>query len=377
MKPIYLDFNTTTPLAPSVGEAMQPLWQEHFLLPSQGNAQGRALGELIVRAREEVAAMVGCEPYEIVFTSGATEANNLAILGLSRSWSERAGAPGEIIVSATEHDSVLSTAESLTKEGWTVRQAPVGRDGVTDPAAIERMLTKSTVLVCLQAACGISGAMQPVRQVADICHARRVHLHCDAAQVAGKYPLDIGNLRADTLALSSHKMYGPKGVGALYVRRGLQLAPIFHGESQEMGLRPGAGNLPGVVGMGAAARMAHLGGDAACEAMARLRDRFEARVTGAIKPTPVVLSQGSTRLPNTSLISFPGKQALEFDSPNCDVVLAQPRCSKPADWMTRCLLAMGIPEREVGRCVRVSLGWTSSHDSIDAAAGEFIGMFSD
>ncbi|MEZ6089435.1 MAG: aminotransferase class V-fold PLP-dependent enzyme [Pirellulaceae bacterium] len=250
MRHIYLDFNTTTPLAPSVGEAMQPFWDEHFLLPTQQHPSGVALGELLESARERVAAMMGCQSYEVVFTSGGTEANNLAILGVCRAWQQEQNRPGHILVSATEHDSVLAAANALTPEGWTVEFVPIGRDGCVDPQRVEAMLRRETVLVCLQAACGFSGVLQPVRQVADICHSKGVLMHCDAAQVAGKHPIDAGSLRADTIAVSGHKMYGPKGIGPSVFAKVLKLAPILYGETQEMGLRR-VGNITGAIGMGA------------------------------------------------------------------------------------------------------------------------------
>lgn len=372
MSPIYLDFNTTTPLAPSVGEAMEPFWNQHFLLPTQEHPSGYALSELVDHARENVAGLIGCDSSEIVFTSGGTEANNLAIIGLCRAWRDAGKPVGRIIVSRTEHESVLSAANSLGADGWIVERIDVDSIGRVNPNHLESMLRDDTVLVCLQAACGVTGVLQPVRQIADICHSRGALLHCNAAQIAGKNPMDVGALRADSIAISGHKMYGPKGIGALYVRRGLRLAPIMYGEAQEMGLRPGAGNIPGVIGLGMAARMAERGAQGAAEAMSVLRDRLEKHLIEAINPPPIVLGHDSERLSNTTLLRFSQDHSLSLVRSTTDLVVSRPRCAGPQDWMTRSLRAMGLSQREVDRCVRVSVGWTTSHDAIDAAAEQIV-----
>ncbi len=372
LRHIYLDFNTTTPLAPSVGEAMQPFWDEHFLLPTQQHPAGLALGELVDTAREQVANLLGCDPFEVVFTSGGTEANNLAILGVCRAWQQAGKPPGRVIVSASEHDSVIAAANSLQFDGWHIEYLDVDPDGRVDPEQLDGMLQHDTALVCVQAACSISGVLQPVRQVADICHARGVLLHCDAAQLAGKQPIDTGSLRADTIAISGHKMYGPKGIGALYVRRGLKLSPILYGEAQEMGLRPGSGNITGEIGLGAAAKMAARGAEDAADAMAALRDRFEDRLQQAISPTPRVLGNQVSRLPNTSLITLPIRVPLQFNKATSDLVISRPRCAQPQDWMTRCLVAIGLSEQEIACTLRVSVGWTTSQESVDQAADQII-----
>lgn len=372
LRHIYLDYNTTTPLAPSVGEAMQPFWDEHFLLPTQQHPAGVALGEMVDTAREQVANLLGCEPFEIVFTSGGTEANNLAILGVCRAWQQAGKPPGRVIVSATEHDSIIGAANSLQFDGWHIEYLDVDSDGRVDPEALEAMLQPDTVMVCLQAACSISGVLQPVREVADICHARGVLLHCDASQVAGKQPIDAASLRADTIAISGHKMYGPKGIGALYVRRGLKLAPILYGEAQEMGLRPGSGNIPCVIGLGAAAKMAARGAEDASDSMAALRDRFERRIQAAVNPAPRIFGEQTPRLPNTSLIVLPIRVATEFNHATSDLVVSRPRCPQPQDWMTRCLVAFGLSEQEIACSLRISVGWTTSQDAIDQAADQII-----
>lgn len=346
---------------------MQPFWDQHFLLPTQQHANGVALGELLESARCRVANMLGCDPSETVFTSGGTEANNLAILGVCRYLSQRGKPPGRLLVSTAEHDSIVASASSLVDQGWRVDYLPVENDGLVDPRRVEKMLQPDTAMVCLQAACGFSGVLQPVRKVADICHSRGVLLHCDAAQAAGKYPIDCSGMRADTIAISGHKMYGPKGIGALYVRRGLKLEPILFGESQEMGLRPGAGNIPGAIGMGAAALMANRADEVAGD-MRRLRDRFENRLIETLITPPTILGRNAHRLPNTSLLHLPLTLPESFDRRIDDLVIARPRSVHPQDWMTRCLAGFGLSTEQARRCLRVSIGWTTSQDAVDQAA---------
>ncbi|MEM0925775.1 MAG: aminotransferase class V-fold PLP-dependent enzyme, partial [Planctomycetota bacterium] len=252
MSLLYLDYNRTTPLAPSVLEAMQPYWATHYLLPGQEHAHAFAVSEALERARESIAEMAGCESFEIVFTSGGTEANNLAILGLLGTVE-----PGHVLVSQLEHESVLGPLRGLRDPRWEIETIPCESDGTVEPLTVEAMLREDTRLVCLQGANAIVGTIQEVREVADRCHNRGICLHCDATQMFGKIPVDLRQLRADTVAISGHKFYGPKGAGAIYVRRGLKLDPITFGEPREMGLRPGAENIPGCIGLGAAAELAH------------------------------------------------------------------------------------------------------------------------
>ncbi len=248
---IYLDFNRTTPMAPSVLEAMQPYWCTHFMLPGQEHPHAQAVAEALEHAREGLALLAGCESFEIVFTSGGTEANNLAILGtLSRK------DPGHLLVTSLEHDSVLGAVASLATKGWEIETVSCGNDGIVDPDYFGSRIQPQTQLACVQLANPILGTIQPVREIADICHNRGVSLHCDATQAFGKVPVDVSQLRADTVAISGHKFYGPKGSGAIYVRRGLHLSPISYGEPREMGLRPGAENIPACIGLGAAATLA-------------------------------------------------------------------------------------------------------------------------
>jgi cysteine desulfurase len=357
--PIYLDFNRTTPLAPSVLEAMGPYWTEHFLLPGQEHPRAHAVSESLEYARESVAAMVGCDAFEIVFTSGGTEANNLAILGGAAMHK-----PGHMLISAIEHESVCDAAAALSHQGWIVESIPCGSVGRIDPERVAAMLRPETRLVCLQAANPILGTLQPVREVADICHNRGIAVHCDATQVFGKTAEPVVQFRADTVAISGHKIYGPKGSGALYVRRGFPIRPISFGESREMGLRPGVENIPAWIGLGAASMLAHRCAEQATEAMTRLRDRLANGLRAAVDPVPRILCESAPRLSNTLAIELPAEAKVIQRSAR-ELVFATAMSESPPDEMTRCLLAIGESRSTLSRVVRLSIGWTTSEEQVD------------
>ncbi|KAA5543777.1 cysteine desulfurase [Roseiconus nitratireducens] len=365
MSLLYLDYNRTTPLAPSVLEAMQPYWATHYMLPGQEHAHAHAVGEALENARENIAAMAGCESFEVVFTSGGTEANNLGILGLLA-----AAEPGHVLVSELEHESVLGPLSDLPAKDsrWQIETVPCEPTGMIDPAKVEAMLRPQTRLVCLQGANPILGTLQPVREVADRCHNRGVVLHCDATQMFGKVPVNVKHLRADTVAISGHKFYGPKGSGAIYVRRGLKLDPITFGEPREMGLRPGAENIPGCIGLGTAASLAERYCVEANNQLSELRDRFVEHLRCQMKRPPRVLCEESPRLPNTVALELPGEaRRIHETARELAVATAQSAC--PPDEFTRSLRAIGCSESQIGRTMRVSLGWTTSREQVERAAG--------
>lgn len=361
MYPIYLDFNRTTPLAPSVLEAMGPYWSEHFLLPGQEHPQAHAVAESLEHARENLAGLLGCEAFEVVFTGGGTESNNLAILGVAARYTS-----GHMLVSALEHDTVCDTAASLTKRNWQIETVPCEPDGRIDPNRVAELLRDDTRLVCLQAANAVLGTLQPVGEVADLCHQRGVPVHCDATQLFGKVDCQVSQLRADTVSVSGHKFYGPKGTGALYVRRGFPVHPILFGETREMGLRPGAENLPGWIGLGTAAALAGRCAKEAAESMSHLRDRFAEGLRQSINPAPLVLCESSPRLSNTLTIELPAR-ARQIQRSARELIFATALSASPADEMTRCLRAIGRSDESIRRAIRISIGWTTSHDQINRA----------
>ena len=305
-RPIYLDAHATTPLDPRVLEAMLPCFTRTFgNASSRQHAYGWEAEALVGRAREQVAALIGASPEEIVFTSGATESNNLAILGTA---GMRPGQAGHVITSAIEHKAVLDPCTRLACEGWQLTVLPVEDEGIIDVEAARAALTEQTALVSVMAANNEIGTLQPIAELGKLCRKRGVVLHCDAAQASAWERLDVEELGVSLMSLSAHKMHGPKGVGVLYVRRRrprARLAPLMEGGGHERGLRPGTLNVPGIVGMGMAAELAAAGRAPAAARVAALRDRLlELLREGA----EGVLVNGSLtrRLPNNLNVSFRG-----------------------------------------------------------------------
>ncbi|MCC9644897.1 cysteine desulfurase [Rhodopirellula sp. JC740] len=368
MSLIYLDFNRTTPMAPSVIEAMQPYWSTHFMLPTQSHVHASAVNEAIESARESVAFLIGCEPFELVFTSGGTEANNLGILGAAecdRTYDPVEGPP-HLLISTIEHDAAMQAALQLGRMGWDVELVPCDSNGHVDADEFEKRFRESTQLVCLQLANHVLGTDQPVQELADRCRHRGIRVHCDATSAAGKIPIDVTQLGVDTLAISAHKMYGPKGSGALFVRRGLELKPILFGESREMGLRAGSENVPAIVGFGCAASMAGKCIDDAHETLRELRSRLIDGLRTNLGDNVTIFAEHNNGLPNTVTVQMP-VEAKRIQKAARHLVLASAQSESPPDEMTRVLRAIGCTDKQIGRCIRVSVGWTTSRDQIDRA----------
>ncbi len=339
---------------------MEPYWSTHFMLPGQQHAHAQLVSEGLETAREGLASLLGCEPFEVIFTGGGTESNNLAVLGIL------AGKPaGHVLVSALEHDSVLGAVRSLGAT-WSVETVECGDNGLVDPEHVASRIRKDTQLVCLQAANPVLGTLQPVREVADIAHTRGVPLHCDASQIFGKLPADVSQWRADTVAVSGHKFYGPKGSGGLFVRRGLQISPVAFGEPREMGLRPGAENVPACVGLGAAASLAARCAVDVSDNLAELRDRFADGLRRVVDSDLAILCHDGPRLPNTLTFQLRCEARLIQEWAR-HLALATAQSDSPPDEMTRMLQAIGCSESEIRRTIRVSVGWTTSRDQIDRA----------
>ena len=302
-EPLYLDYNATTPIDPLVLEAMLPWLREGFGNPSSDHVYGRRAKAAVDAARARVAELIGARPEEIVFTGCATEANNLAIQGAARA----AGASGRrrLATSAIEHPSVARPLAELARNGWAVDELPVDAEARVRLASVTDAVGADTLLVSVMLANNEVGTIQPIRAIADRAHAVGALMHVDAAQAAGKIPVGVDDLGADLLTLAGHKFYAPKGVGALYVREGTPLAAITHGAGHERGLRPGTENVPHIVGLGKAARLAReaLAGEA--ERIGVLRDDLHRRLAAAI-PGLLLNGHPQARLPNTLNLSFPG-----------------------------------------------------------------------
>lgn len=371
---IYLDYNASTPCDPRVVEAMQPFFGGVYANPSsRGHRPGREAFTALEGARSAIAASLGARSStEIVFTSGATEANNLAIFGAVRSDATRGR---HLVTQATEHPSVLEVFRALRDDGWDITELGVDHHGRVRIDEIESTLRDDTLLISLMFANNETGTVQPVREVAELAHDRGILIHCDAAQGIGKVELDVAELDVDLLSLSGHKVYAPKGIGALYLRRSsppLKLPPLVHGGGHEGGLRSGTPNLPGAVALAHALEIA--GAEIADEGprIAALRDRLERTIVDAIDQCEV---NGSPehRLPGTSNISFAGidGNALLASLPDL-AVSSGSACTSSHPEASPVLLAMGVRPDLAKASLRLSLGRFSTEHEIDRAAARIV-----
>ncbi len=366
MRQVYLDYNATTPVHPRVLDAMLPFFRESFGNASSLHWAGRGARQAVDRAREAVARLVGAEPSEVVFTSGATESDNLALRGIAE-----LHPGGHIVTTAVEHQAVLETCQALAAKGYRITYLPVDRAGRLDPAQLEAAITPDTCLVSVMLANNETGVIFPVEAVGRICRARGVLFHCDATQAVGKIPVDVRRSGIDLLALSGHKLSGPKGVGALVVRKGVKLRPQMTGGHQERGRRCGTENVPGIVGLGEAARLAAERLSAGEPArVAALRDRLEAQITERI-PAVVVNGAGADRLPNTLNCSFRWIEGegilLALDLAGV-AVSSGSACSAGSLDPSHVLLAMGLGRELAQGTVRFSLGYETTEADIDYVA---------
>jgi cysteine desulfurase len=356
MQQIYLDHNATTPVDEAVLEAMLPIYRETFGNPSSAHAQGRAARVRLDQAREQVAALIGAYPAEITFTSGGTESDNLAITGIARALKDKGN---RIITSRVEHPAVLNTCEELQKEGFVIDYVPVDGYGRIDCDALAEKITDDTILITLQHGNSEVGTLQPIEEIGALAKERGILFHTDAVQTLGKIAVDTQSLPVDLLSLSAHKMYGPKGVGALYIRRGTQsLSPLISGGGQEKKRRGGTENVPGIVGLGVAAEIARsrLDSDQSHVSQLRndLRQQIETRISGVRFYGHPKLS-----LPNTLYLGFDGVEGqtlmIHLDLAGIFVSTGT-ACSSGSILPSEVLGAMAVPEREMNRTIRISLG---------------------
>lgn len=374
---LYLDNNATTPCDPRVVEKMLPFFREIYGNPANGlHRQGRKARQAVDDAREQVAALVGARPEEVVFTTGATESNNLTILGLARSeeYSDRT----RIVTSSVEHKCVLGAARKLQEIGFEWVQLPVDRHGRVNLDVAREVINANTLVVSVQLANNEVGTIQPVPTLAELAHENGAFFHCDAAQAVGKIPVDVDICRVDFLSMSAHKLYGPKGIGALYIRGGanrIALEPLSYGGGQENGLRPGTLNVPGMVGFGEACRIAHDVLPEEKERIAGLRNQLEIGLNEAI-PTLQVNARMADRLPNTSSLIYEGVEADALIL-NLETVMVGTgsACSSGAIEPSHVLIAMGLSREQAYGTVRVSLGRFSDHEGIAVALKEFISAY--
>lgn len=365
MQTIYLDNNSTTRVADEAIAEMQPFWKQQFGNPSSVHLLGQAARHAVETAREEVAALLGARPREIVFTSGATEANNLAILGTLAA----CPAKRHIVTTAVEHVSVHSLAERLAGQDCRVTFLGVDSGGGLDLDALKNSLDGDTALLSVMHANNETGVLFPIREIAEIAASCRVPLHVDAVQSAGKMRLDMRSLGANLLSISSHKMHGPNGAGALVVGPGMRLRSQGAGGHQERGLRPGTENVPAIVGFGVAARMAAKRSEADSIRVAALRDRLERGLLERID-FATVIGNTDARICNTTNVAF---EALEAEailiglSESGLCASSGAACSSGSLEPSHVLHAMGIPERIAHGSVRFSLSWNTTESEIDQA----------
>lgn len=364
----YFDYNSTTPVDPAVVEAMVPYFSDTFGNASSIHSPGQAARMAVDRARDSVAALLGTKPSEIVFTSGGTEADNLAVFGAVAACGKDRK---HVVTTAIEHHAVLNSCQELERRGIKVTYVPVGAAGIVDPAEVRRAIRPETVLISVMAANNEIGTIQPVEEIGRIAAEAEILFHCDAVQAAGKVPLNVDHLGADLLSISAHKIYGPKGVGALYVRSGTPLAPQVHGGHHERDRRPGTENVPGIVGLGRAAELARTNLESESVRISALRDRLERELLAAI---PAVRRNGDAagRVANTTNLSFAAAGgealviALDLQGIACSTGAA---CSSGAVEPSHVLLAIGLSPDEARSSLRFSLGRHTTADEIDFAVG--------
>ena len=371
MRRVYLDNNATTPVLPEVLEAMRPYFGEHFGNASSIHHHGQETRAAVERARESVAALLGCRASEIVFTSGGTESDNLAIFGLAPSGDH-------VITSTIEHHAVLNACKHLAKycgtKGCEVTYIPVDGRGLLDPADVKRAIRPNTKLITIMLANNETGVVQPVAEIGKIAAEADIYFHTDAVQAAGKIPIDVNQTGCDLLTISGHKIHGPQGVGALYVRKGTQLEPMLYGGSHERSRRAGTENVPGIVGLGKAAELAiaglERGDDRADQKMAAARDHLERELL-EIEATGLN-GEGAPRVPNTTNIYFDGIEGealvIALDLKGLAVSTGA-ACSSGAIEPSHVLIAMGLRPDRAKASIRFSLGKQNTPEDVDFALG--------
>jgi cysteine desulfurase len=364
---MYLDHNATTPIAPEVREALRPYLDDRFGNPSSAHEHGRIARQAVDEARAQVAALLGCEPDDIVFTASGSEGDNLAIKGVAM---DLLGEGDHIITSAIEHPAVLGACRYLARRfGYRLTVVPVDQFGAVDPEDVRRAIEPRTVLISIMHANNEVGTLQPIAEISRIAREYGITLHTDAAQSVGKVPIDVDELGVDLLTVTGHKVYAPKGIGALYVRPGTRIDSLIHGAGHEHGLRAGTENVPYIVGLVAACALAgrRLGAGESDE-VRRLRDRLHAALRSAV-PGLALNGHPEDRLPNTLNVSFPGcdGEALLAGAPSVAAATGS-ACHSGRTEPSQVLTAMGLDAQRALGAVRLSLGYDTTESDVDAAA---------
>jgi cysteine desulfurase len=377
MPPIYLDYNATTPLDPAVVEAMLPFLREHFGNPSSTHAYGKTAHDAVEQARRQVADLLGAQADEIVFTGGGTEASNQAIKGavfvklhgLFGRWARDA----HLIISSIEHPATVQPCDFLKRLGCRITVVPVDRHGQVDPDAVRKVTDRRTTLISIMHSNNEVGTLQPIREIAAAARQRGVLMHTDVAQSLGKVAVDVNDLGVDLLTVAGHKLYAPKGVGALYVRRGVKLEPLLHGAGHEGGRRAGTENVPYLVALGTACAIARQSLPQATQRLRQLRDRLWERLRAGLGERVLLNGHPEQRLPNTLNVNFVGHVGAELLQKVPEIAASTgSACHEGKVSQSPVLCAMGVPP-EIGRgAVRLSVGRFTTEEEIDRAAALLI-----
>ncbi len=362
MKHIYMDYAATTPMLPEVAEAMQPYFSRKYGNPSSIHSMGQEARDAVEHARSQVAALIACRPENVVFTGGGTESDNHAIKGVCLAGR---GKRNHIITTAIEHHAVLNTCNYMKELGFDVTVAPVDRYGMVDPDDIKKAITAKTLLVSVMHANNEVGAIQPIEQIGNITRQAGVYFHVDAVQTAGHLPIDVDRMGIDLLSASAHKLYGPKGVGMLFVRAGTRIVPLLHGGEQENERRAGTENVAGIAGFGRAAEIARAEMGKESDRLLECRDRLIDTVMGRVADA-YLNGHRTSRLPNNTNFSFDfieGEAILMYLDAEGICASTGSACSSTSSEPSHVLLALGIPVERARGSVRFSLGrWTSGED---------------
>ncbi len=362
---IYLDYNATTPIAKEVAEAMMPFVLENFGNPSSAHPMGVKAREALDKAREQIARLLGCEKQEIIFTSGGTESNNMVLKSLA--WTLR-GKGGHIVTTKIEHPAIINTALFLMQTGCDVTFLRVDSYGQVDPIEVKKAIRKDTILITVMHANNETGTIQPIADISAIAREHGIIFHTDAAQSVGKIETTVDDLGVDLLTIAGHKLYAPKGVGALYIRDGVAIEPFMHGGGQEMGLRSGTENVMLNVGLGKACELISENIADEMPRIRRLRDRLHEQIRSAV-PGVVLNGHPEMRLPNTLFVSFPGMTGEEILAQIPELCTSTgAACHDRSVTLSHVLAAMGV-SKEVGMgAIRLTLGRPTTEKEVDRAA---------
>jgi len=365
MRKVYLDHNATTPLDKRVFEVMKPYFVEDFGNASSPHQYGRIANQALEDSRRIVAKNIGAKTEEIVFTSGGTESDNLALRGIA--YHKKIKCLGHIITSSIEHHAVIKTCNILEKDGFSITCLPVDGQGRVDPDDVKKSIRKDTILISLMLANNETGVIEPVAEIGKIARENNILFHCDAVQAVGKMAVDVGTLYTDLLSLSSHKIYGPKGIGALFVRKGIELSPIITGGHHETGLRAGTENIAAIVGFAHALKIAIEEIDVYQKDILNLRNKLESDILDRIEQVEIYSSKAS-RLPHTSCISFASVEAesvlLHLDLKGI-AASSGSACTTGEPEPSHVLRAMGISQELAQGSIRISLGRENTEDEVD------------